>query len=91
MPHNDNKFLVKTIENVEEKLHFLKLFWWKQYSFAWYISSLDIHWIEFSIDFWKLVKNPKNAGGECVKFRLVYLVTYSHTFKGTAVMTELPV
>jgi hypothetical protein len=26
-----------------------------QYSFAWYISSLDIHWIEFSIDFWKLV------------------------------------
>jgi hypothetical protein len=37
-----------------------------QYSFAWYISSLDIHWIEFSIDFWKLVKNPKNAGGECV-------------------------
>jgi hypothetical protein len=23
MPHNDNEFLVKTIENVEEKLHFL--------------------------------------------------------------------
>jgi hypothetical protein len=36
-------------------------------SFAWYISSLDIHWIEFSIDFWRLVKNSKNAGGECVK------------------------
>jgi hypothetical protein len=23
MPHNDNEFLAKTIENVEEKLHFL--------------------------------------------------------------------
>jgi hypothetical protein len=23
MPHNDNEFIVKTIENVEEKLHFL--------------------------------------------------------------------
>jgi hypothetical protein len=22
MPHNDNEFLVKTIENIEEKLHF---------------------------------------------------------------------
>jgi hypothetical protein len=27
MPHNDNEFLVKTIENVEEKLHFSQLFW----------------------------------------------------------------
>jgi hypothetical protein len=26
MPHNDNEFLVKTIENVEEKLHFLSFF-----------------------------------------------------------------
>jgi hypothetical protein len=26
MPHNDNKFLVKTIENVEEKFHFLSFF-----------------------------------------------------------------
>jgi hypothetical protein len=26
MPHNDNKFLVKTIENVEEKVHFLSFF-----------------------------------------------------------------
>jgi hypothetical protein len=26
VPHNDNEFLVKTIENVEEKLHFLSFF-----------------------------------------------------------------
>jgi hypothetical protein len=26
MPHNDNEFLVKTIENVDEKLHFLSFF-----------------------------------------------------------------
>jgi hypothetical protein len=26
MPHNDNEFLVKTIENVEEKMHFLSFF-----------------------------------------------------------------
>jgi hypothetical protein len=26
MRHNDNKFLVKTIENVEEKWHFLSFF-----------------------------------------------------------------
>jgi ABC-type phosphate/phosphonate transport system permease subunit len=26
MPYNDNKFLVKTIENVEEKLLFLSFF-----------------------------------------------------------------
>jgi hypothetical protein len=26
MPHNDYEFLVKTIENVEEKLHFLSFF-----------------------------------------------------------------
>jgi hypothetical protein len=26
MPHNDNEFLVKTFENVEEKLHFLSFF-----------------------------------------------------------------
>jgi hypothetical protein len=26
MPHNDNEFLVKPIENVEEKLHFLSFF-----------------------------------------------------------------
>jgi hypothetical protein len=26
MPHNDNEVLVKTIENVEEKLHFLSFF-----------------------------------------------------------------
>jgi hypothetical protein len=26
MPHNDNEFLVKTIQNVEEKLHFLRFF-----------------------------------------------------------------
>jgi hypothetical protein len=26
MPHNDIEFLVKTIENVEEKLHFLSCF-----------------------------------------------------------------
>jgi hypothetical protein len=26
MPHNDNEFLVKTIENVEEKLYFLSFF-----------------------------------------------------------------
>jgi hypothetical protein len=30
MPHNDNKFLVKTIENVErKKIEFALLFWWK--------------------------------------------------------------
>jgi hypothetical protein len=26
LPHNDNEFLVKTIENVEDKLHFLRFF-----------------------------------------------------------------
>jgi hypothetical protein len=26
MPHNDNEFLVKTIENVDEILHFLSFF-----------------------------------------------------------------
>jgi hypothetical protein len=26
MPHNDNEFLVKTIENVEEKFYFLSFF-----------------------------------------------------------------
>jgi hypothetical protein len=25
-----------------------------------------MNWIEFSIDFWKLVKNQQIAGGECV-------------------------
>jgi hypothetical protein len=27
MPHNDNEFIVKTIENVEEKFAFSQLFW----------------------------------------------------------------
>jgi hypothetical protein len=52
---------------------FLTQLYWKIESvFFRYISSLDIHWIEFSIDFWKLVKNQKNAGGECVKNLINY-------------------
>jgi hypothetical protein len=34
--------------------------------FSAFLVKKDMHWIEFSIDFRKLVKNPKNAGGECV-------------------------
>jgi hypothetical protein len=63
-------FLVKNefLSKFDDTEWFVENLWtqlcWKGQLY-WYISSLDIHWIEFSIDFWKLVKNPKNAGGEC--------------------------
>jgi hypothetical protein len=42
MPHNNNEFLVKTIENVEEKLHFLKFFP-KFDDTEWFVKNL---WIQ---------------------------------------------
>jgi hypothetical protein len=48
MPHNDNENLVKTIENVEEKLHFLSFlvkneFFPKFYDTEWCVENL---WIQ---------------------------------------------
>jgi hypothetical protein len=48
MPHHDNEFLVKTIENVEEKLHFLSFlvknaFFPKFDDTEWFVENL---WIQ---------------------------------------------
>jgi hypothetical protein len=43
MPHNNNKFLVKTIENVEEKLHFLSFFGEKFDDTEWFVEN---HWTQ---------------------------------------------
>jgi hypothetical protein len=48
MPHNDNEFLVKTIENVEEKLHFLSFFGENEFfpkfdDTEWFVENLWRH------------------------------------------------
>jgi hypothetical protein len=43
MPHSDNEFLVKTIENVEEKVHFLSFlgeFFPKFDDTEWFVENL---------------------------------------------------